>query len=140
MKGPTAEDFYRRVHPDDLQVAKDAMKAVFSDRHGAVCIYRTKNEKTNKYVWLQAAAKSVFQPDGSQLAYISYTDITAQKEAESELRKSRQLYQLALNSARLTVWEYDLATRRVTCPKGGFGRAGFSSVVGDVPDSLPDYN
>ena len=139
MKGPTTEHFYRRVHPDDLQVAKDAMKAVFSDRHGAVCIYRTKNEKTNKYIWLQAAAKSVLQPDGSQLAYISYTDITAQKEAESALRRSRQLYQLAVNSAHLTVWEYDLATRRATCPDGGFERAGFSSVVEDVPDSLLDY-
>jgi len=137
--GPTPEDYYRRVHPEDLQVAKDAIKATFSERHGAVCIYRCKNEKTNKYIWLHAVSRSVPQPDGSQLAYISYTDITAQKEAESALRRSRRLYQLAVDGAHLTVWEYDMVSHRATCPDGGFQRAGFPNVIEDVPDALLDY-
>lgn len=139
IAGQTPEDYYRRVHPDDLQVARDAMKATFSERHGAVCIYRSKNERTNKYMWLHAVSRFVPQPDGSQLAYISYTDVTAQKEAESALRRSRQLYQLAVDGAHLTVWEYDMTSRRATCPDGGFQRAGFPNVIEDVPDALLDY-
>ena len=137
--GATPEEFYRRVHPDDLAITKGAMQAVFSERHGASCVYRALNEKNHKCIWLHAVAKSYDQPDGSQIAYINYTDVTAQKETEAELRESRQRYQLAVRGASLTVWEYDIHTRRSTCPDDGFNLAGFPSVIEDVPNSLLEH-
>ncbi|MGI5978996.1 MAG: ATP-binding protein [Oscillospiraceae bacterium] len=139
IAGPTQEDFYRRVHPDDLPIAKAAIQSIFSERHGASCVYRALNEKTRKYVWLHAVAKSYDLPDGSQIAYINYTDVTAQKETETELRESRQRYQLAVRGANLTVWEYDIQNRCISCPDDGFNRAGFESVIADMPDALLDY-
>ena len=139
MNGDSADELFRRVHPDDLCVARDAISTLFSKRRGAVAVYRTMNEKTRKYIWLQAVGKSVEQPDGSQLAYISYTDVTAQKLAESSLRRSRQRYELAVKGANLTVWEYDIKTRCVSCSDDAFKKAGFPSVIEDVPYSLLDH-
>ena len=139
MKGDSADELFRRVHPEDIAVARDAISTLFSKRHGAVAVYRTMNEKTRKYIWLQAIGKSLDQPDGSQLAYISYIDITAQKKAETGLRRSRQMYELAVRGAKLTVWEYDIAARRCTCQDDAFLKAGFPSVIEDMPYSLLDH-
>lgn len=139
MHGNILEELFRRVHPADVEVAKAAVNALFSERHGAVCVYRTRNEKTRKYIWLHAVGRSVVQADGTQIAYISYTDVSVQKEAESALRRSRQSYALAVQSANLLVWEYDIKTRCAVCQGESFARAGLPNVIEDVPYSLLDH-
>lgn len=139
MNGDSADELFRRVHPDDVDASRNAISVMFSKHHGAVCIYRTLNEKTHKYLWLHASGRSIDQPDGSQIAYICYTDVTVQKETEADLRRSRQRYQLAVKGADLTVWEFDIKTRRATCHDDGFARAGFPNVIEDMPYSLLDH-
>lgn len=80
------------------------------------------------------------QPDGLQIAYINYTDVTAcrrrrRRSSESPASATR----LAVRGASLIVWEYDIRTRRSTCPDDGFNLAGFPSVIEDAPNSLLEH-
>ena len=54
-----ADELFRRVHPDDVDASRNAISVMFSKHHGAVCIYRTLNEKTHKYLWLHASGRSI---------------------------------------------------------------------------------
>ncbi|MBE7940363.1 MULTISPECIES: ATP-binding protein [Ramlibacter] len=55
-------------------------------------------------------------PDGRLV--ITYTDVTVARQATAELARSRGMLALALDAARMGVWEMDLATREVQASPG----------------------
>ena len=81
------------THPDDLQIARAGFQELFSERHEAVFIYRNRADDASEYRWLQGRGKSFPQEDGTQVAYVVFSDVTdsveARKIAEQELANER---------------------------------------------------
>ena len=109
--GETFEKISLRVHPDD--VARHREETVVNlDKFGSITgTYRFFNARTNCYRWYQLNAKLVVQADGTRLAYFHYTDIDDLKMVEDIEKTTREQYQLAVRSASLTVWEYNVKTK-----------------------------
>lgn len=77
----------------------------------------------------------------------NYTDITAKKKAEQELRASQELWQFALEGTGDGVWEYDFETKEVFFSRQyknmlGYAEDEFKNELGEIikrihPDDFP---
>ena len=83
--GSKDNSFLKYTHPDDLKNIRRIADEFFIPGTCLHYEYRHFNKKKNAYIWLSADGRSMAQPDGSVLVYISYVDITAQKNAEAEI-------------------------------------------------------
>ena len=131
-------DIFKRVWPEDKKRVIDDTVAVFTKGH-TLCVYRTRNEKTGRYMWLRREGRSRPQVDGSVLAYFSYVDISAQIEGEEALRESRDRYNRAVEGGHIAVWEYDLERDEFYSPQNSLMLLGIPDRLGHIPDSLYRY-
>lgn len=70
-------------------------------------------------------------------AFIIYmTDITKQKLMEQKLWESEKKYALAIESAGIHVWEYDILNRRIIQTKASQEIYGKDMIIENVPESL----
>jgi len=139
VSSETYEEFCRTVHPDDLfQVSEDFLSLTKGKLHTEV-LCRLFNKRAQAYRWVLIQGNSKRQDDGSYWAYVSFTDVHNSKNAEEELRESREQYQLAIKAAQLTFWEYDIPNHRIIQKNEEFGRYNLSSVIDDIPESLLPY-
>ena len=102
-------------------------------------------ENTNRLVckdgvikWISIHATLFTEVDGQQYFYCVFVDITAQKEAEKQLRESDERYRVAVAGAGVNVWEYDFAHKCIIQSDGTMEKHGFDRVVTNVPQSLID--
>lgn len=96
------------------------------------------------YRWYHLDASPVRQDDGSILAYVVFTDITDEKEAELLALKNELMYRLMSENSKQMIFEYkqdqkkiiyemDSSYTRYICDA-----LGMPQVVDNVPDSLID--
>jgi len=68
--------------------------------------------------WMLAHGKAVFETVGGKTRAVRYLgtiqDITTRKEMEAALGASESRLRLAIDAGRMAVWEYEVATQRVT--------------------------
>lgn len=76
---------FLNVHPDDVQTLKekvyDAIKTGESIEHSYRCFHDLKGT----YIWIKMNAVIVAQGGGEKLCYVSYTDVTKEREAQESL-------------------------------------------------------
>ena len=130
------------VHPEDREETRVLFARMFDQCIPGEKRYRSLAGKGTQYRWYHLNGRPVAQPDGSVLAYVVFTDITAEKEAELRALKNQQMYRLAAEQSKQIIWEYDQAHRRVIYQMdNAYTRAiceafGMPSVVENVPGSL----
>jgi len=119
--GEVTFDMVRDItHPDDVAWMKakteDALDPGSPER--AVYRYRIRRADTGEVRWLAAYGEARFgEVDGETRAVLylgTMQDITDQKEAEDALLHNEARLRLALDVARMAVWELDQVTDEVT--------------------------
>ncbi len=103
----TSGTMYKHVHPDDLQALQQAMLKSFQQNQKFEHTYRSFNVKTSQYRWIYAQGTVVPQADGSQFAYVCYTDITDEHLMGQKLLASERALDTATEHAGLWYWKYD---------------------------------
>ncbi|GAA0530542.1 hypothetical protein GCM10008941_07410 [Rhizomicrobium palustre] len=101
--------FFKIVHPDDYQALEDSLRAVLADGTHWKAEFRVIH--TGGIIrWLVVRGKLERTLDGkpSIMFGVNY-DITEQKRAEDELRASQTRLALAMQSAQMGHWEWDIA-------------------------------
>jgi PAS domain S-box-containing protein len=73
---------------------------------------------------------------GHDAAIHYLSDVTREKALQRELNDARSRYELAVDSANLGVWEYDIRERRMCNPSRTLIQLGIPPVIENVPESL----
>jgi signal transduction histidine kinase/PAS domain-containing protein/BarA-like signal transduction histidine kinase len=131
-------DVFQRVYPSDKERVIQDTKDAFTKGH-TVCIYRTRNELTGRYMTLRREGRSIKQEDGSQLAYFCYIDISAQVEEEEALRLSQERYENAVKGGNIAVWEYLIPEKSILASENSLSLLGMPNKIDHIPESLFPY-
>lgn len=130
------------LHPDDRAQARKFFDTLFENGTQSETNYRSRTGESPAYRWFHLNGKPVSQLDGSALAYVVFTDITAEKEAELNARKSQHMYRLMAEQAKQIIFEYDQENRRIIYQMdNAYTRSiceaqGMPPIIENVPDSL----
>jgi PAS domain-containing protein len=127
------------VHPEDKEKIVAYLHSLGIPGLHNVDSFRFLNPDGQDYRWLRITERSVQQGEGV-MAFACLTDISAEKEAEAEISKSRRMYEAAVETARLGVWEYDIRRHRMllsdkSFTHNSFLQSGASRVIENMPEA-----
>ncbi len=131
--------FLDLVHPDDQQKTLSAMKDLSSGK--PVLNFENRYRcKDGSYRWIEWRSS----PYEGELIYAAARDITERKNAEEELARLNERFELAAQSAGIGVWDWDIQLNRLVwdgrmyqlygLTAGDFGGAYDAWVRGVHPD------
>lgn len=128
----TVDEFFARVHPDDIDALKQMLAAPGQERSDFTHEFRTRLPD-GSVRWL--ASRGVIAPDGQggrKVTAVSY-DITERKQAEGTRREREERFRFALDAGRMGIWDWDLQTNLVRVEGQDAATWGWSSDVMEVP-------
>jgi len=133
--------FFSFIHPNDRFSFEHDFDSFLNEQSGLENNCRLYRKGLNDYIWVHVTGKLIHTLEGSDIAYLSYTDITAKKLAESELHKTHRSYEKAIQAANLLLWEYDIAEHRIIMSDNETTQAickklGCPKILENIPDSL----
>jgi PAS domain S-box-containing protein len=108
----TVETWQRLLHPEDMEKAKAALNAHFSgEAENYRCELRMQR-KDGGWHWVLAAGRVVERDGEARPVRVIgvHVDIDEAKRAEQRLRASEQRLELALNGAKLGLWDWQVQT------------------------------
>ena len=107
----TSGDWYARVHPDDAEAYRDALRECFRGRTAKVaCEYRIKARDGN-YQWVEDHGLPIRDAGRRATRLVGcVSDVTKRRSMEEALRNSEQRYATAMQAINEAVYEWDIAT------------------------------
>ncbi|NTV29599.1 MAG: PAS domain S-box protein, partial [Candidatus Omnitrophica bacterium] len=131
--GPVGLQTWRGLmHPEDLNRSEELLKRHFTGQLEYYDLECRIRHKSGDWLWVNIRGKVVERSsDGRPLVMTgTQADIQLRKATEEALRLSREQSELALQSARMGAWSFDLKRDRrsfdkVTCSLLGLDRATF---------------
>lgn len=112
----TIEKVRAVTHPADLPVTSEQARMALDPeiRNNEPYEYRLVRADTGEIRWALAYGEVVFQRSGDTVKAVRFLgtieDITARKQAENALREAELRQRLAIDAARMAVWELDVPT------------------------------
>ncbi len=98
------EKFVERLHPDDSDKVRDALRAHLSDRSEFNIEYRFRHPQGH-FIWIHAKGQAVWNKDGTATRMAgSIADVTDQRLAEKELAHAKEELQMILDSMPAMIW------------------------------------
>jgi PAS domain S-box-containing protein len=107
----TSNNWYSRVHPDDAEAYRDALRECFRGKTAKVaCEYRIKARDGN-YQWVEDHGLPIRDAAGRAIRLVGcVSDVTKRRSMEEALRNSEQRYATAMQAINEAVYEWDIAT------------------------------
>ncbi|PEN11447.1 hypothetical protein CRI94_15540 [Longibacter salinarum] len=107
--------FERHTHPDDLQSVYDDIEAHARGELSYLDQEIRMRHKDGSWRWVLDRGKIVeWDEDGNPLRMVgTHVDITERKQAEEELRKSEERFDLAVRGSKDGLWDWDLKNGEV---------------------------
>ncbi len=104
----TAEEFFRVVHSDDVDIVKATLARSIEQNIPYDLEYRVLFPNDSIH-YISSRARIERGKEGEPLRFIGILwDVTERKHAEKALRESQERLDLALRSARMSVWSLDI--------------------------------
>jgi len=123
MLGYTLEEFDRtdkgwrdRLHPDERDFVSQTYQEYINGNRANYQLEFRQRAKTGDYKWILSLGKIVaWDEDGCPSRMIgTHTDITARKLAETQLRDLSARLELAVQAAKMGIWDWDIRSNRLT--------------------------
>jgi PAS domain S-box-containing protein len=107
----TSNNWYARVHPDDAEAYRGALRECFRGTTAKVaCEYRIKARDGN-YRWVEDHGLPIRDAAGRAIRLVGcVSDVTKRRSMEEALRNSEQRYATAMQAINEAVYEWDIAT------------------------------
>jgi len=104
----TAQDFWDRVHPEDVDQLRKAIEVAKQNREGFECEFRVVWPDGTVH-WLRSLGRFSYAPDGQPQRVLGISmDITERKGTDEALRKSEERLRLAQEAGHVGVFEWDI--------------------------------
>ncbi len=112
----TATGWRDRLHPDEQQAVFQTFLDYTQGKRVDYQVEFRQRTKTGDYKWILSLARIVaWDEDGRPLRMIgTHTDITERKQAETQLRDLTDRLGLAVQAAKMGIWDWDIASDRLT--------------------------
>ena len=129
--------FYDLFAPQVRQDFKEAAFAAFGRKESFQNFVNANVRKDGEIVILESNGTPVLDKKGNLVGYRGAdTDITERKQREEALRESEERLALALDSAEISFWDWDLTTGKAV-----WGGGRFFDLMGYSPDEVkPDVH
>lgn len=138
---------FNHTHPDDLPALKQAILQAFNETGKISYSYRSYNDKLQKYLWVHIVGVAFSQDDGTQLAYVSYLDITEEHLITQKLAASEKALDVAADAAGLWYWKFNPTTGRAYYNQEALRQFDLPAEEDNYPQSwldsgfiLPEFN
>ena len=108
----TAQDFWDRVHMEDVDQLRKAIEIAKQNRGGFECEFRVVWPDGTVH-WLRSVGRFSYAPDGQAQRLLGISmDITERKRTHEALRESEERLRLAQEAAHVGVFEWDVQKNR----------------------------
>ena len=137
------EDIFGNVHPEDLPaLQRDFARLTAASGQMVRGEYRARHHGGG-WLWLECVATNLLCEPGVGGLVVNFRDVTERRLAEEVLRENEERLRLALDTARMGTWDWDLSSGRIRrggchhqlfgLPEGALGESyeSFASLVHD---------
>ncbi len=105
------EEWKTRLHPEDFDMAWDTFNKLIKSTNSFTSRYRFMTE-SGVYCWFETRAAARFAPGKDiPIVFGTITNIDVQVRADQELAETRDRLDLAVDSAGLGLWNWDLQAK-----------------------------
>jgi adenylate cyclase len=110
----TAADWNARIHEDDFDGYREALRRYFKGETPAhICEYRVRRQ-SGDLIWVSDRGRCVRDDAGRAVRLVgAINDITAHRLAEASLRRSEERYALAMQAVDEGVYDWNLETGEI---------------------------
>ena len=131
------------VHPDEREICASFMEKIAEPNTRLDHTFRYCRPGESTYNWLRIEIRTVSQGE-SVMSFACLTDVTEEKEIEASMRRSRQMYESAVETAQLSVWEYDIRSHRIRLSdnrstKSDCEKFDIPQVIENVPAAVAEW-
>ncbi|GMU51448.1 MAG: hypothetical protein AMXMBFR33_05940 [Candidatus Xenobia bacterium] len=110
-----ALDVASLTHPDDRVATTALIGELTEGKRSSYVTEKRYLARDGRVVWARASVSALRDARGAPLSLVGVTeDITLQKKAEEELRRSQALQRMASSMIRMGAWSVDLPQSRLT--------------------------
>ncbi len=104
---------FLNVHPEDLQELQRKVDTAVREKARVNHTYRVFHDLQNRYIWMNLNGVVVPQGDGSKLCYVSYSDVTAEREIQEKLMQTQQVLDTMRQKAQDALDNYQVLVNTV---------------------------
>ncbi len=123
------------IYREDLPRVREKLKSFTKVGDKYELTYRVR-KKNGRYIWIKDNGKVVKVQD--KIAFVGVChDVTEIIENKQKLKDTENRFKLAINGARMLVWEYDIKNKCARYPQGTeVGEIGREVILYDFPQRL----
>ena len=123
------------IYCDDLPRVEEYLKSCTEPGEKYEITYRVR-KKNGRFIWIKDNGKVVKVQDKIALVGVCH-DVTENIENKQKLKDTENRFKLAINGAKMLVWEYDVKNKCARYPQGTeIGEIGREVILYDYPDRL----
>jgi PAS domain S-box-containing protein len=105
-------DWYQYAHPEDEEALSDAIETLAGEHAERQTVEFRCRQSDGEWCWLEATMRS--RLDGKIAGIIvNARDVTERKKQTAELKTTRERMKIALEGAKLGIWDWDMETDEV---------------------------
>ncbi|MEG2404807.1 MAG: diguanylate cyclase, partial [Oscillospiraceae bacterium] len=133
LTGYTLEDLYHAEHSKIIaDPSKNVFGTIINEKKDSEDIFTFEYKMLRKdktTFWVMDNAQIIIARDKKQYVQSIISDITHYKDVEQALRISQKSYELAMAFSDITLFEYDVQTKRITTQTSDFEEFGMPAVI-----------
>ncbi|BAU15178.1 PAS/PAC sensor hybrid histidine kinase [Leptolyngbya sp. NIES-3755] len=112
LKGLPIEFFLSGMHPDDREPVSTAIQKAIDTGGEYLAEYRVRSTIGER--WVVARGRVEYDAEGTPISFPgAIADITERKQIEAELEETEERLRLAIESAGMGTWDFNLTTGRI---------------------------
>jgi signal transduction histidine kinase/CheY-like chemotaxis protein/PAS domain-containing protein len=127
--------YLEAVHDEDLGMVRQQVRDIVMGGTYTDFTYRNKSHGGG-YRWTRLVGNVITDPLGKRYLYCTYTNVDEQMAQQEALEKDKALLTLAMKTANMSSWEYDLEKRCIHLEQSTFFAKTVDDIIENVPDSL----